>query len=86
MTSSLAAFTTQFAACPLIAIIRGVTPGEVEAVGDALVEAGIRIIEVPLNSPGPLVRLESLDQRLGDVRAECRRVGKGGRARWVATH
>ncbi len=67
MTSSLAAFTTQFAACPLIAIIRGVTPGEVEAVGDALVEAGIRIIEVPLNSPDPLVSIERLAQRLGDV-------------------
>lgn len=67
MTSSLAAFTTQFAACPLIAIIRGVTPGEVEAVGDALVEAGIRIIEVPLNSPDPLVSIERLARRLGDV-------------------
>ncbi|MGV3455834.1 2-dehydro-3-deoxy-6-phosphogalactonate aldolase [Sphingomonas sp.] len=67
MTSSLAAFTTQFAACPLIAIIRGVTPGEVEAVGDALVEAGIRIIEVPLNSADPLVSIERLAQRLGDV-------------------
>lgn len=67
MTSSLAAFTTQFAACPLIAIIRGVTPGEIEAVGDALVEAGIRIIEVPLNSPDPLVSIERLAQRLGDV-------------------
>ena len=37
--------------CPLIAIIRGVTPGEAEAIGAAIYEAGIRIIEVPLNSP-----------------------------------
>ena len=40
--------------CPLIAIIRGVTPDEAEAIGDAIFDAGIRIIEVPLNSPEPL--------------------------------
>ena len=32
--------------CPLIAIIRGVTPGEAEAIGDAIYESGMRIIEV----------------------------------------
>lgn len=67
MTGSLDAFTTHFAACPLIAIIRGVTPDAVEAVGDALVEAGIRIIEVPLNSPDPLASIERLARRLGDT-------------------
>ena len=36
---------------PLVAIIRGVTPDEAEAVGEAIFEAGIRIIEVPLNRP-----------------------------------
>ena len=39
--------------CALVAIIRGVTPGEVEAIGAAIFDAGIRIIEVPLNSPEP---------------------------------
>ena len=67
MTGSLDAFTTHFAACPLIAIIRGVTPDAVEAVGDALVEAGIRIIEVPLNSPDPLASIKRLSRRLGDA-------------------
>jgi len=67
MTGSLDAFTTHFAACPLIAIIRGVTPDAVEAVGDALVEAGIRIIELPLNSPDPLASIERLARRLGDA-------------------
>ena len=52
--------------CPLVAIIRGVTPQEAEAVGDALFEAGIRIIEVPLNSPDPLRSIALLAARLGD--------------------
>lgn len=67
MTASLNAFTNHFAACPLIAIIRGVTPDAVDAVGDALVEAGISIIEVPLNSPDPLASIERLARRLGDA-------------------
>lgn len=52
--------------CPLIAIIRGVTPGEAEAVGAAIYEAGIRIIEVPLNSPEPLKSIEILARSLGE--------------------
>lgn len=52
--------------CPLVAIIRGVTPDEVEAVGDAIYEGGIRIIEVPLNSPDPLKSVERLSASFGD--------------------
>jgi 2-dehydro-3-deoxyphosphogalactonate aldolase len=52
--------------CPLVAIIRGVTPAEVEAIGDVLREAGIRIIEVPLNSPDPIHSIEVLARRFGD--------------------
>lgn len=52
--------------CPLIAIIRGVTPAEAEAVGDAIYEGGIRIIEVPLNSPDPLRSIETLARKFGD--------------------
>jgi 2-dehydro-3-deoxyphosphogalactonate aldolase len=52
--------------CPLIAIIRGITPGDAEAVADAIFEGGIRIIEVPLNSPEPLKSIESIARRLGD--------------------
>jgi 2-dehydro-3-deoxyphosphogalactonate aldolase len=51
--------------CALVAIIRGVTPGEVEAIGAAILEAGIRIIEVPLNSPDPLDSIERLARRFG---------------------
>lgn len=53
-------------ACPLVAIIRGVTPDEAEAIGEAIHEAGIRIIEVPLNSPDPLQSIERLAKRFGE--------------------
>ena len=62
---ALAAFRRHFHSCPLIAIVRGVTPGEVEAVGEALVEAGIRIIEVPLNSPEPFNSITRLARAFG---------------------
>lgn len=39
---------------PLVAILRGVQPTEVVAIGQVLVQAGWRLIEVPLNSPDPL--------------------------------
>ncbi|HYW16503.1 MAG TPA: 2-dehydro-3-deoxy-6-phosphogalactonate aldolase [Allosphingosinicella sp.] len=56
----------RLAECPLVAIIRGVTPGEAEAIGEALFEAGIRIIEVPLNSPDPFASIERLARRFGE--------------------
>ena len=59
-------FQRHFGSCPLVAVIRGVTPDEVEAVGDALFDAGIRIIEVPLNSPEPLESIEKLAKHMGD--------------------
>lgn len=52
--------------CPLVAILRGVTPDEAQAIGEAVVDAGIRIIEVPLNSPDPLKSIETLTKRFGD--------------------
>ena len=52
--------------CPLVAIIRGVTPGEAEAIGEAIYESGIRIIEVPLNSPDPLISIQRLAAKFGD--------------------
>lgn len=50
---------------PLVAILRGISPAEVDAVGDALVEAGILVIEVPLNSPDPLASIARLARRHG---------------------
>jgi 2-dehydro-3-deoxyphosphogalactonate aldolase len=57
----------RLAECPLIAIIRGVMPDEAEAIGTAIFEAGIRIIEVPLNSPDPLASIERLAGRFGET-------------------
>jgi 2-dehydro-3-deoxyphosphogalactonate aldolase len=54
------------ARCPLVAILRGVRPDEVEAVGDALVGAGVCILEVPLNSPEPVESIRRLAARFGD--------------------
>jgi 2-dehydro-3-deoxyphosphogalactonate aldolase len=54
------------AACPLVAILRGIRPDEAEAAGAALVAAGLRIIEVPLNSPDPLDSIARLARRFGD--------------------
>lgn len=51
---------------PLVAILRGVTPEEVVAVGDALVEAGFAIVEVPLNSPRPLESIQRLHAKFGE--------------------
>ncbi|MFO6445905.1 2-dehydro-3-deoxy-6-phosphogalactonate aldolase [Erythrobacter sp. NE805] len=64
--TSTANFTRLFARCPLVAILRGVRPEEVEGVGSALVEAGICIIEVPLNSPEPLESIARLARLVGD--------------------
>ena len=52
---------------PLVAILRGVRPDEVEGVGDALVRHGFRIIEVPLNSPDPYDSIARLVRRFPDT-------------------
>jgi 2-dehydro-3-deoxyphosphogalactonate aldolase len=53
------------AACPLIAILRGIRPNDAEAVCQALIDAGLRVIEVPLNSPDPFDSIALLARRFG---------------------
>jgi 2-dehydro-3-deoxyphosphogalactonate aldolase len=53
-------------ASPLVAILRGVKPGEVEAIAEVLLRHGITIIEVPLNSPEPFDSIGRLARRFGD--------------------
>lgn len=52
------------AEAPLVAILRGIRPEEAVAVGRALVAGGVRVIEVPLNSPDPL---SSIARLAGDL-------------------
>ena len=53
------------AACSLIAILRGITPEEAMPVGTALIDAGFRVIEVPLNSPRPFESIQRLARAFG---------------------
>ncbi|WP_323796473.1 2-dehydro-3-deoxy-6-phosphogalactonate aldolase [Nisaea sp.] len=52
--------------CPIVAILRGLEPERAEEIGQALFDAGIRVIEVPLNSPQPFESIASLARLLGD--------------------
>lgn len=53
---------------PLVAILRGVKPDEVEAIADSLYAEGFRVIEVPLNSPQALDSIARLARRMpGDA-------------------
>ena len=65
-TAFEAHFEENFSAMPLVAILRGIAPREAVAIGEALVGGGIRILEVPLNSPDPLDSIARLARALGD--------------------
>ena len=53
-------FSAAMSALPLVAILRGIGPEEAGDIGSALVGAGFRILEVPLNSPQPLQSIQAL--------------------------
>ncbi len=88
-------FATQLNAFPLVAILRGVRPDEVEGIGDALVRNGFRVIEVPLNSPEPFDSIRRLARRFPDAMvgagtvldpADADRVGAAGGSLVVMPH
>lgn len=60
----VAEFDAALSRCPLVAILRGVTATEVVSIGEALVDAGFQLIEVPLNSPDPLDSIARLANAL----------------------
>ena len=59
------ALARAMAVLPLVAILRGLRPEEAESIGTALVEAGFRLLEVPLNSPEPFASIRRLADRFG---------------------
>ncbi len=63
MTSPLARYLDPL---PLIAVLRGITPEEIPAVGSALVAHGFAILEVPLNSPRPFDSIGALAAQFGE--------------------
>ncbi|KAA2212125.1 2-dehydro-3-deoxy-6-phosphogalactonate aldolase [Teichococcus oryzae] len=66
MTSSSHAprLEAAFARLPLVAILRGLPPGDAEPIASALYEAGFRLIEVPLNSPEPFQSIAAIRRLL----------------------
>ncbi|WP_416545566.1 2-dehydro-3-deoxy-6-phosphogalactonate aldolase [Limnohabitans sp. DCL3] len=63
LTSPARTLANAMAQLPLIAILRGLTPAEAPAIGDALVGSGFAMIEVPLNSPEPLTSIAELTRQ-----------------------
>jgi 2-dehydro-3-deoxyphosphogalactonate aldolase len=62
MTNALQPYLSEL---PLIAVLRGISPEEIPAIGDVLFDAGFRILEVPLNSPRPFESIALLGRRFG---------------------
>ena len=54
------------AQCPVVAIVRGIRPDEILDHAEALYAAGVRGMEVPLNSPDPLESIRKLADAFGD--------------------
>ncbi len=61
----MSAFEDAFAEMPIVAILRGVRAAEVVAVAEALYASGIRIVEVPMNSPDPIEAIAALQAMRG---------------------
>jgi 2-dehydro-3-deoxyphosphogalactonate aldolase len=51
----------------IIAILRGITPAEAVPITEALIEAGITSIEVPLNSPDPFTSIKQMVDAFGQT-------------------
>ena len=62
----MSVWDTAIANNPLIAILRGLKPDQAIPVADVLVDAGFRIIEVPLNSPSPFVSIQRIASKYGE--------------------
>lgn len=83
--TSVDKFKAAMGELPLVAILRGLKPEEAPAIGDVLVEAGFRLIEVPLNSPQPLDSIAALRKRFPDAVIGAGTVLTAAEARDVAS-
>lgn len=54
------------AECPVVAIVRGIRPDEILAHAEAFYAAGVRGLEVPLNSPEPIDSIRRLAEAFGE--------------------
>ncbi len=82
--SAVKKFRAAMSALPLVAILRGLTPAEAPAIGAVLVEAGFRLLEVPLNSPRPLDSIAELKRRFPEALVGAGTVLTAAEARDVA--
>jgi 2-dehydro-3-deoxyphosphogalactonate aldolase len=64
--SLLNSWTEKLSEMPLVAILRGLTPEDAVDVSRVLVDAGFKIIEVPLNSPEPFEIISKIKEHFGD--------------------
>jgi len=67
MTTPQEKFEAAMRELPLVAILRGLTPPEAADVGDAIVESGFRLLEVPLNSPKPYASIALMRTRFPEA-------------------
>jgi 2-dehydro-3-deoxyphosphogalactonate aldolase len=65
-SDNAARFAQAIETMPIVAILRGVKPDEVVEIAQAIHDAGVRVIEVPLNSPNPMASIEMLALHFGD--------------------
>lgn len=66
MADRMPTFDQALEAMPLVAILRGVGPDEAVEIARRLVDEGITIVEVPLNSPAPFKSIKDIAEAVGD--------------------
>ena len=60
----MTSFDTAIQTCPLVGILRGLTPDRAKIVGETLYQSGLRVLEVPINSPSPYESIAIMRQSL----------------------